>query len=71
MKLWKRVVLVLVLMAVCILGTGTMGRTEVLEKSNNWKNFLAVYAWPQAITGDFKVKGVESRTLPTLISLTS
>ncbi len=59
MKLWKGVVLASGLVWVCVLATATTGQTEIIEKSDHWKNFLAVYAWPQAITGDFKVKGVE------------
>ena len=35
-------------------------RAEIIEKSNQWKNFLSVYGWAQALNGDVKIKGIES-----------
>jgi hypothetical protein len=60
MKPFKQILLVSVLIGVFILGTGIPGRTEIIEKSKDWKNFVAIYGWAQAITGDYKVKGVEN-----------
>jgi hypothetical protein len=60
MKQIKQILLVSILACVFILGTSLPGRTEILEKSNDWKNFVAIYGWAQAITGDVKVKGVEN-----------
>ena len=33
---------------------------EVIDKSQEWKSFLAIYGWVPAITGDVKVKGLKS-----------
>ena len=33
---------------------------EVLDKSQDWKSFLAIYGWIPAITGDVKVKGLKN-----------
>ena len=60
MKPLKQIVLALVLTGVFILGAATPGRTEILEKSDHWKNFIALYGWLPAINGDIKVKGVEN-----------
>jgi len=60
MKPLKQILVALVLTFVFILGTGTPGKTEILEKSDHWKNFAALYGWSQAINGDIKVKGVEN-----------
>jgi hypothetical protein len=59
MKLWKGILLIIGI-GIFVLATGTSGRTEILEKSDHWKNFFAVYGWPQSIKGDFKVKGVDT-----------
>ncbi len=34
-------------------------RAEVLEKSDHWRSFAAIYSWVPAITGDVKIKGLE------------
>ena len=60
MKPLKQILLALVLTCVFILGSGAPGHTEILEKSNDWKNFAALYGWVPAINGDLKVKGVEN-----------
>ncbi len=60
MKPLKQILLALILTCVFILGFGTPGKTEILEKSEHWKNFAALYGWSQAINGDLKVKGVEN-----------
>jgi hypothetical protein len=60
MKPLKQILWASVLTCVFILGTGTPGRTEILEKSDQWKNFAALYGWAQAINGDMKIKGVET-----------
>jgi hypothetical protein len=60
MKRIKQVLLAMVLTAVLILGAGTAGRSEIIEKSDHWKNFVAIYGWAQAINGDMKIKGVET-----------
>ena len=33
---------------------------EILDKSEHWKNFVAIYGWVPAINGDVKVKGVDA-----------
>jgi hypothetical protein len=60
MKPLRRTLVALVLTGIFILGAGTQGRTEILEKSDHWKNFAALYGWAQAINGDMKIKGVET-----------
>jgi len=60
MKPLKQILVALVVTGVFVLGFGTPGKTEILEKSEHWKNFAALYGWSQAITGDVKVKGVEN-----------
>ena len=35
-------------------------RAEIIEKSGQWKNFVSVYGWAQALNGDVKIKGIES-----------
>jgi hypothetical protein len=32
---------------------------EVIEKSDHWKSFAAIYGWVPAVTGDVKVKGLK------------
>ena len=59
MKPLKQILLALVLTFVLILGTGTPGNSEVLEKSDQWKSFAAIYGWVPAFTGDVKIKGLE------------
>ncbi len=60
MKPLKSIILPLALACVFILGFGTPGKTEIIEKSEHWQNFVALYGWTQAINGDVKVKGVEN-----------
>jgi hypothetical protein len=55
----KQVLLALVLTGVFILGAGTPGNSEVLEKSDHWKSFLSIYGWFPAVNGDVKIKGLE------------
>ena len=59
MKPLKQILLALVLTFVLILGAGTPGNSEVLEKSDQWKSFAAIYGWVPAFTGDVKIKGLE------------
>jgi hypothetical protein len=59
MKPLKQILLALVLTFVFILGAGTPGNSEVLEKSDHWKSFLSIYGWVPAFTGDLKIKGLE------------
>jgi hypothetical protein len=33
---------------------------EILAKSDQWKSFFSIYGWLPALTGDIKIKGVES-----------
>jgi hypothetical protein len=56
----KQILLAMVLTGVFILGFGTPGKTEIIEKSDHWKNFVAIYGWFPAVNGDVKVKGLES-----------
>jgi hypothetical protein len=43
-----------------VLGTLNPAKAEVIDKSQDWKSFLAIYGWVPAISGDLKVKGVKS-----------
>ena len=60
MKPLKQILVALVVTGVFVLGFGTPGKTEILEKSEHWKNFAVLYGWSQAINGDIKAKGVEA-----------
>ena len=44
MKPLKQILLALVLTCVFVLGAGTPGNSEVLEKSDHWKSFV-VHLW--------------------------
>ncbi len=60
MKSFKKFQMVLGFVALFIFLSTSWGSAEVLEKSDQWKSFLAIYGWVPAITGDVKVKGLES-----------
>jgi hypothetical protein len=40
--------------------SNSFASAEVLDKSEHWKNFVAIYGWVPAMTGDVKVKGVDA-----------
>ena len=56
----KRIKMMMGIAVVFIFLTASLASAEILEKSEHWKNFVAIYGWAQAITGDVKVKGVEN-----------
>jgi hypothetical protein len=33
---------------------------EIIDKSEHWKNFVAIYGWMPSMNGDVKVKGVDA-----------
>ena len=60
MKKMRHVLLALLLTSVLILGVSAPGNSEILAKSDQWRSFFSIYGWLPAITGDVKVKGLES-----------
>ncbi|MBI5582271.1 MAG: hypothetical protein HY892_00455 [Deltaproteobacteria bacterium] len=53
--------LVLVLAVGFLITTGlSPARAEILDKSDHWKSFFSIYGWVPAMSGDVKVKGLES-----------
>jgi hypothetical protein len=48
------------LVGLLIFLTASLATTEIIEKSGYWKNFIAIYGWTPAVTGDVKVKGVDA-----------
>jgi hypothetical protein len=56
----KTIYRLLGLVTLFILLTSSLASADVVQKSDDWKNFIAVYAWLPAITGNLKTKGVES-----------
>jgi hypothetical protein len=60
MKSSRQIKTVLGFVSLLIFFSISLASAEILEKSNDWKNFVAIYGWSQAITGDVKVKGVEN-----------
>jgi hypothetical protein len=60
MKSLKRIKMTIGIAVLFVFLTASFASAEILEKSNDWKNFVAIYGWVQAINGDVKVKGVEN-----------
>lgn len=60
MKKIKRINKILGLVGLFILLTSTFASAEILDKSDQWKSYLAIYGWLPAINGDIKVKGLEN-----------
>jgi len=40
--------------------TASLASAEIIEKSDHWKNFFALYGWMPSVNGDVKVKGVDA-----------
>jgi hypothetical protein len=60
MKSTKRIEMIMGLLVFFIFLTASFASAEIIEKSDHWKNFLAVYGWVPAVSGDVKVKGVDA-----------
>jgi hypothetical protein len=60
MECYRKIKAVLGFISLFIFLSTSLVSAEVLEKSENWKSFLSLYGWLPAITGDVKVKGLES-----------
>ena len=52
--------LFMVFVGVFIFLSTTLASAEILDKSEHWKNFVAIYGWVPAISGDVKVKGLDA-----------
>jgi hypothetical protein len=52
---------ILFLFSICLfmLGAVSPASSEVVEKSEHWKSFAAIYGWVPAFTGDVKIKALE------------
>jgi hypothetical protein len=60
MKSSKWIKMTMGIAALFISLTTSFASAEVIEKSNHWKHFLAIYGWVPAVSGDVKVKGVDA-----------
>ena len=60
MKSPKRIKMTMGIAVLFVFLATSFASAQILEKSEDWKNFVAIYGWGQAITGDVKVKGVEN-----------
>jgi hypothetical protein len=57
MKKIKRLNLIMGFVGLLVFLTASFVSAEILEKSDHWQNFVAIYGWAQSINGDVKVKG--------------
>ena len=55
----KNLGILILLISFFITAALSPARAEVLEKSDQWKSFAAIYGWVPAFTGDVKIKGLE------------
>jgi hypothetical protein len=60
MKSTKRIEMIMGIAVYFIFLTTSFASAEILDKSEHWKNFVAIYGWVPAINGDVKVKGVDA-----------
>ena len=59
MKSTKRIEMIMGIAVFFVFLTASFASAEVLDKSDHWKSFAAIYGWVPAITGDVKVKGLQ------------
>jgi hypothetical protein len=60
MKSTKQIKMTMGIAVFFIFLTASFASAEILDKSDHWKNFVAIYGWVPAINGDVKVKGVDA-----------
>ena len=59
MKSTKRIEMIMGIAVFFVFLTASFASAEVLDKSDHWKSFAAIYGWVPAFTGDVKVKGLQ------------
>jgi hypothetical protein len=55
MKSFKQIKMFLGFVSLFIFLSTTLVSAEVLEKSDHWRSFAAIYGWVPAVTGDVKI----------------
>jgi hypothetical protein len=60
MKSTKRIKMTMGIAVVFLFLTASLASAEIIEKSDHWKHFLAIYGWVPAVSGDVKVKGLDA-----------
>ena len=57
MKSTKRIKMTMGIVVFFIFLTASFASAEILDKSEHWKNFVAIYGWVPAINGDVNQRG--------------